>query len=613
MIAFARLQKGALAAGTVLAFLLFFSSSACAQTSYGLALHGELKYPASFRHFDYVNPDAPKGGILHLSALGSFDTLNPFTLKGIAADGVGLVFETLMARSQDEPFSQYGWIAQTVTVAPDNTWVSYILRPEARFQDGSPITPEDVVFSFETLRDKGHPLYRSYYKDVTHVSKTGPREVRFSFRNGDNAELSLILGELPILSKNDWAGKDFSATTLTPPLGSGPYKIGKVVPGRSITLVRNKTWWAANLPINKGRFNFDALTYDYYRDTTVATEAFFAGRYDYRYENIAKNWALEYNTPAVRNGLIKKQVLEDALPVGMQAFIFNIRRPIFRDRRVREALNDAFDFEWANKNLAYSAYQRTESYFENSELAAKGLPSADEQALLAPFRDGLPADLFTTPFSLPKTDGSGNNRANLRRAAALLREAGWTLKNGVLVNKDGKPFTFEILEAQPAFERWVQPFLRNLERLGIHATFRLADSVQVQNRMDSFDFDMTSTVFGQSLSPGNEQTDMWGSAKAQQRGSRNLIGIQNPVVDSLIGTLIHAKTRKDLITACHALDRVLLWQYYVIPHWYIGAYRIAYWDKFGQPAVAPPYGLAVIDTWWVDPQKAEAINRAQNR
>lgn len=598
----------------VFALALLVAAPALAQTAQdGIALHGAPKYPPDFTHFDYVNPDAPKGGTLHLASIGTFDTVNPFTLKGVAADGAGMVFDTLMTQSMDEPFSEYGLLAQSVTVAPDHTWVSYKLRPEARFQDGKPVTADDVIFSFNTLRDKGHPFYRSYYKDVVKAEKTGPETVRFVFRDGANTELPLIMGQLPVFEKTDWKNKDFAATTLTPIIGSGPYKIESMQPGRSITYVRVKNWWGANLPVNKGRYNFDRIAYDYYRDSTVSLQAFFAGRYDFRAENIAKNWALAYNTPAVQQGLIKRQEIKNELPAGMQGFIFNIRRPLFQDVRVREALNDAFDFEWANKNLAYGAYKRTTSYFENSELAATGLPSPAELKLLNPFRAQLPPELFTKPFALPVSDGSGEDRDNLRAAAALLKQAGWTIQNGVLTNAKGQPFTFEIIDDEPAFTRWIEPFLSNLRRLGIQATFRIVDTSQYQNRLDNFDFDMTVSVFPQSLSPGNEEFDFWGSSRANQKGSRNLIGVHDPVVDALLQKLVHADSREDLVTACRALDRVLSWQYYLIPNWYIGSFRIAYWDKFGQPKIAPPYGLAVADTWWIDPAKAAKIDAAQGR
>ncbi|MDE2029362.1 MAG: ABC transporter substrate-binding protein [Alphaproteobacteria bacterium] len=595
------------------AFFLLALPAAAQEAHQGIALHGEPKYKPGFTHFDYVNPNAPKGGTLHLASIGTYDTLNPFTLKGVAADGAGMVFETLMASSLDEPFSEYGWIAQSVTVAPDRSWVEYKLRPQARFQDGAKITPEDVIFSFQILRDKGHPFYRSYYKDVLKVEQTGPDTVKFVFRNGHNTELPMIMGQMPVFEKKSWQGRDFAATTLKPIIGSGPYKIESMVPGRSITYVRVKNWWARNLPVNKGRYNFDRITYDYYRDATVSLEAFLAGRYDFRLENIAKDWALAYDTPAVKEGLIKRQEIPNRLPAGMQAFVFNIRRPIFRNRLVREALNYAFDFEWSDKMFAYNAYRRTTSYFENSELAAKGLPSPAELKLLDPYRKELPPELFTKPFTLPKSNGSGEDRANLEKAAALLKQAGWVLKNGTLVDAQGKPFTFQIVDDEPMFNRWVQPFLRNLERLGIHATFRIVDTAQFQNLMDDFDFDMTIAVFPASLSPGNEEFDFWASNRANQKGSHNLIGVHDPVVDALLKKLVQAKSREDLVTACRALDRVLSWQYYVIPHWYIGSYRIAYWDKFGQPKIAPPYGLAVTDTWWGDPKKTVKIDKAQNR
>ncbi len=566
----------------VFLFLLCGATPAWAQQAVnGIALHGTPKYGRDFTHFDYVNPDAPKGGEFRLDAIGTYDTLNPYTLKGVQADGAAMVFETLMAGSLDEAFTQYGWVAESVTVAPDKSWVSYKLRPQAKFHDGSPITPDDVIFSFETLRDKGHPFYRSYYKDVVKAEKSGTQDVRFTFRDTTNTELPLIMGQLPILSKKFWQGKDFAATTLEPIMGSGPYEVDTFTPGRTISYKRVKNWWAADLPVNKGRFNYDNIRYDYYRDTTVALEGFFAGRYDFRNENVAKNWALSYNTSAVTDGSIKKEVIKNELPAGMQGFIFNTRKPLFQDRRVREALNYAFDFEWSNKNMAYGAYTRTESYFANSELAATGLPSPDELKLLEPLRGKIPDEVFTTEFHEPKTDGSGDNRENLHKAAELLQQAGWTLKDGKLVNAQGQQFTFEIIDAEPMFERWVQPLVANLKRLGIQASFRIVDTSQMQNRMDNFDFDVTVGVFGQSLSPGNEQFDYWSSAKADTKGSRNLIGVHDPAVDALLEKLVHAKSREDLVTACRALDRVLLWQqYYVIPHWYIGSYRVAYWDMF---------------------------------
>jgi microcin C transport system substrate-binding protein len=599
-----------------MALAVLAASPAFAEESLqGIALHGAAKYQPGFTHFDYVNPDAPKGGELRLNALGTFDTINPYTLKGVGADGSGMVFETLMTKSLDEPFTEYGWVAESVTVAPDRSWVSYHLRPEAKFHDGSPITPDDVIFSFDTLRSKGQPFFRSYYKDVSKAEKTGEHDVRFSFKDTKNAELPLIMGELPILSKKSWKDRDFASTTLDPIMGSGPYEVDQIEQGRSISYKRVKDWWGKDLPINKGRYNFDTIRFDYYRDATVALEAFFAGRYDFREENVAKNWALAYDTPAVKQGLIKRDVVKNSLPAGMQGFIFNTRRPIFQDRLVREALNYAFDFEWSNKNFAYGTYQRTQSYFENSELAARGLPSADELKILEPYRGKVPDEVFTKEFKLPQTDGTGvgNIRDNLHKAADLLKQAGWVLKDGKLVNAKGEPFTFEIIDAQPLFERWVQPLLRNLEQLGIQATFRSVDSAQYQNLLDDYNFDVTVAVFSQSLSPGNEQDAYWSSAKADVKGGRNLIGVHDPVVDDLLTKLVQAQSREELVAICRALDRVLLWQYYVIPHWYLGSYRLAYWDQFGMPKTMPPYGLDVVDAWWIDPAKASKIIDAQKR
>jgi len=438
-------------------------------------------------------------------------------------------------------------------------------------------------------------------------------EIKFTFLGNTNTELPLILGQLPVLARHFWKGKDFGATTLEPILGSGPYKVESLTPGRNINYKRVADWWAKDLPVNKGRFNIDTMREDYYRDVTVALEAFFAGRYDVRLENIAKEWATAYTTDAVKKGLIVKQVIDNELPSGMQAFIFNIRRPLFQDRRVREALGYAFDFEWSNKNVAFGAYKRTDSYFANSELAARGLPSPDELKILDPYRGKIPDEVFTKEYKNPSTDGSGNNRENLKKAAELLREAGWALKNGKLENAKGEPLKFEIVDSSPVFERWVQPFLRNLERLGVQANLRTVDSSQYQNMLDNFDFDMTIHVFPQSLSPGNEQRDFWTSGRADMKGSRNLIGIKNPVIDELVEKLIHTQTREELVTLCHALDRVLLWNFYVIPHWYTGGYRLAYWDIFGQPAVAPKYGLAFPETWWIDAEKAKKIEALQKR
>ncbi|MBI1274092.1 MAG: ABC transporter substrate-binding protein [Alphaproteobacteria bacterium] len=605
--------SGLAAAALVIAALCLPHSARAAEGAHGIALHGAPKYPATFSHFDYANPAAPKGGDIHLAAIGTFDNLNPFILKGLAADGMALTVETLMEASLDEPFSQYGLVAESVAVASDKSWVEYHLRPEARFHDGKPVRPEDVIFSFNILSEKGHPFYRSYYRDVAKAEKTGPHSVKFTFKQAGNTELPLIMGQLPVLAEHDWKTRDFAATTLEPPLGSGPYKVEKVDQGRAISFRRVEDWWGKDLPVNRGRYNFDVIYYDYYRDATIALEALFAGRYDFRNENIAKEWATAYNAPPVKEGWIVKKEIANELPAGMQAFVVNTRRPLFKDPRVREALNYAFDFEWANKNIAFGAYKRSGSYFANSELAARGLPGEAELKLLEPLRGRIPDEVFTKEYKNPVTDGSGNNRENLRRATALLREAGWSLKDGKLVNAAGEPFTFTIINETAAFDRWVQPYLRNLERLGIKADFRLVDSAQYQNMIDGFDFDMIIHVFAQSLSPGNEQFDFWGSAKADVKGSRNLIGVKDPAVDALLEKLVKAESREELVAVCRALDRVLLWHHYVIPQWHVGIYRLAYWDKFGRPAETPKYGLGIPDLWWTDPAKAAKINALQKR
>jgi microcin C transport system substrate-binding protein len=579
--------------------------------AHGVSIHGDLKYPAGFKHFAYVNPGAPRGGEVRLAAIGTFDTLNPFTLKGVAAAGMGEVFQTLMAGSADEPSSEYGLVAEAVEVPADRSWVAFTLRSAARFHDGRPLTADDVVWTFETLKAKGHPFFRSYYGQVARAEKIGERKVKFTFARGENRELPLIVGQMPVLSKAYWATRDFEKTTLESPVGSGAYRVESVEPGRSITYRRVRDYWAAALPVNVGRDNFDTIRFDYYRDTTVALEAFKAGQYDFRQENAAKNWATAYSGPAVSQGLIRKEQIPNEVPTGMQAYVFNERRPIFRDPRVRHALAGAFDFEWANAHLFYGAYTRTTSYFSNSELASRGLPGPEELRILEPFRGRVPAEVFGKAYEPPATDGSGNIRDNLRRALALLQTAGWTVRGQKLVNARGEPMEFEILGNDPAFERVHLPFAKNLERLGVTARVRTVDTAQYQNRLDTFDFDVTVAVWGQSLSPGNEQRDMWHSSVANTPGSRNLAGIKDPVVDALVDLLIAAPDRPALVARTRALDRVLLWGHHVIPHWHIQAWRVAYWDKFSRPATAPKYSLG-FDTWWVDPQKDAELARRKS-
>jgi len=593
--------------------LLAAAGAAEAVVSYGMSLYGEYKYQPGFTHFDYADPDALKGGTMKLSSIGSFDTLNPFVIKGVPAAGIGEIFDTLMTRSEDEPATDYPLVAESADLAADRMSVLFTLRKEARFQDGSPITPDDVVWTFGILRDKGAPLYRFYYGDVTKVEKEGDRGVRFTFKSAQNRELPAILSEMPVLSKTYWSTRDFEKTTLDPPLGSGPYKIESVDPGRSITYRRVSDYWGKDLPVNKGRYNVDVIRYDYYRDSTVALEAFKAGQYDIRQENSSKAWATGYDGPALRDGLIKKEVIPNENPVAMQGFAYNLRRPMFQDPLVRQALAYAFDFEWSNKNLFYGAYARTRSYFDNSELAATGVPQGDELKLLEPYRGQIPDDVFTKEYDPPKYDGSGDIRSGLNQAAVLLKQAGWSFKGEQLVNdKTGQPLTFEILNDDPQMERITLPFIQNLKRLGVIATIRTVDVSQYQQRMNNFDYDMTVVVIAQSLSPGNEQREFFGSAAADQPGSQNQIGIKSPVIDALIEQVISAPTRADLVTRVHALDRVLQYGYYLIPQYHLAAYWVAYWDKFRHPATTPKYAPG-LETWWVDPGAETAIQQKQGK
>jgi microcin C transport system substrate-binding protein len=569
----------------------------------GLAMHGQPKYQPGFTHFDYVDPDAPKGGTLRLAAIGSiFDSLNPFILKGVPAAGSTLPFETLLVQSADEPYSEYGLIAQTVEVPPDRSWAIFTLRPQARWWDGTPITADDVVFSFNILKTRGAPQYRLYYQAVTKVETLGPRKVEFFFKSGDDREMPLIVGQMPILPARYWRNRSFDQTTLTPPMGSGPYRVEHVDPGRSITYERVRNYWGRDLPVQRGQYNFDHIRFDYYRDSTVAMEAFKAGEYDIRIENIAKKWVTGYQDwAALKDGLGRMVAFPNQRPAGMQAFAFNIRRPLFQDRRVREALSYAFDFRWTNEHLFYGQYTRTQSYFANSDLAATGLPGPLELKLLEPLKAEIPPEVFTRVFHTPTTDGSGDDRANLLKALALLQSAGWRVEHGILM-KDGRPFRFQILLAMPEFERVVLPFIRNLKRLGIEAGVRTVDTAQYKNRVDHFNFDMIVQQWPQSPSPGNEQWSYWSSRAAGEVGSDNVVGIRNPAVDALIAKLVAAPDRRHLVAATRALDRVLLWNYYVIPQWYVGVDRVAFWNKFGMPKVIPAQGVNFYN-WWIDPEK----------
>ena len=588
--------------GCLIALLLISSGAARADesgTSHGWSLFGDLKYPPDFKRFDYVNPEAPKGGTLRLSATGGFDSLNPFILKGDAASGSSLIYDRLLTGSYDEAGAEYGLLAESVEAAEDFSWVEFTLRPEARWHDGKPVTPEDVVFSFNILREKGAPVYRFYYANVKSVTKAGAHGVRFEFDTVGNRELPLIMGQLPILPAHYWKGRDFEATTLEPPLGSGPYRIGKVDANRSITLERVKDYWGKDLAVNVGAHNFDQIVFEYYRDDTVALEAFKANNFDMRNETSAKNWATAYDFPAAKQGKVTLAELETRNAEPMQGFLFNIRKSKFSDPRVRLAFNYAFDFEWANKNLFYGQYARSSSYFQNSELAASALPDAAELALLEPFRAQLPPEVFTSIYKPPSTDGSGNNRDNLREAQRLLAEAGWQVKNGGLTNTtSGEKMQVEFLLDQPNFERIVSPYVRSLERLGVKASIRVIDTAQYQNRTDAYDFDIVIGGIANSLSPGNEQREYWSSAAADRPGSRNLAGVNSPVVDALIDKIIFAEDRAALIAASRALDRVLLWGHYLVPQWHSPVSRIAYWNVIDYPRPTPDYNIGFPDLWW---------------
>lgn len=597
-----------------LALFCLFSLPAAAQTATpqpSIAMHGDVKYKAGFTHLDYVNPDAPKGGSLKLHAVGTFDSLNPFILKGSPAAGMtflgqSLMYDSLMEQTQDEPFSMYGLIAESIERPADNSWVAFNLRKEAKWADGKQITADDVVWSFNILLEKGTPFFKAYYGDVKEVKATSPSRVIFKFSHNGNSELPLIIAQMSILPKHYWTaeGRDFGNTTLTAPLGSGPYKIDTVSAGRSIEYIRNPDYWGKDLPLNKGQFNFDRIAIDYYKDNNVALEAFLAGQYDYRLENTAKLWKTAYESPAVKDGRIIKEEVEHGRPAGMQGFIYNIRRPVFADKEVRKALAYAFDFEWSNKQFAYGDYTRTDSFFENSDLAAPdGAPTGAELKVLEQYRGKIPDEVFTTRYTPPKNDGSGNMRESLRTAAKILDDAGWKLgKDGIRVNAKGTPLKFEIIDGSPMFERWVLPFIANLKKIGVAANFRTLDPAQYQNRMNDFDYDMTVLPIGQSDSPGNEQRDFWGSEKADIKGSRNYIGVKDKSVDDLIEKIIRAKTREDLVAQTRALDRILLSGYYVIPQWHSDHFNLAYWKKLQRPETLSPLTPGVMETWWAATQ-----------
>ncbi len=591
-------------------FLMQSAGAAEPSEVHGISFWGPLKYPANFTHFDYVNANAPKGGEVRLAEIGSFDSLNPFIVKGNKAPGSGGLFESLMVGALDEPYSMYGLIAKSAVVAPDRSYVEFTLRPEARFQDGSPITAEDVVFSFDTLKKEADPTYRISYAQISSAAALSTYRVRFTFSDKTKRELPLIAAGMPIISKAYYTTHDFTKTTLEPPLGSGPYKIVSVDAGRSIVYERVKDYWGAHLPVRVGQNNFDRIRHDMYRDESVAVEALKAGNYDLREENVARSWATAYTGGAFDTGKLKKELIANEVPQGMQGFAFNLRRAKFADRRVREAIGLTLDFEWMNRSLFYSAYKRDESYFLNTPYAAKGLPDDREKALLEPFRDQLPSGLLTEEFHLPVTDGSGNNRAQLIKADKLLSDAGWVIKDGKRVNaQTGEALTLEFLFQSPAYERVASPMRKHLKQLGIDASIRVIDDAQYVKRMETFDYDLVMLVVNRSVFfPGTEQVLYWSSSQADQQGSDNYGGIKSPVIDALLSRITSANSEEELLPAGRALDRVLLWENYMIPNWYLGAYRVAYWDKFGRPKIQPKYSLGFPQIWWIDTAKEKVIN-----
>ncbi|MBN8919176.1 MAG: ABC transporter substrate-binding protein [Rhizobiales bacterium] len=602
---------------------------------HGASLFGSVKYPADFKHFDYVNPDAPKGGSVRLGAVGTYDNFNMVVsgVKGSLAAGTDLISDTLMTPAYDEVSTEYGLLAEAMRFPADYSSVTYRLRAEAKWHDGKPVTPEDVIYSLEVLK-KNSPVYGSYYRHVVKAEQTGERDVTFTFDAPGNRELPQIVGQLTVLPKHWWEGtdangrkRDVTATTLEPPLGSGAYRIKSFEPGRNIVYERVPDFWGAKVPANVGRDNFDAIRFEYFRDPTVALEAFKGDQIDWRTENSAKNWATAYDFPAVRD----KRVLLEEFPIRnqgiMQAFVFNTRRDKFKDPRVRQALNYAFDFEEINKTMFFGQYVRIDSYFMGTELAwnwrpdpqsgaapdvvpaaENGLPQGRELEILETVRDQVPPEVFTTPFRNPTGTGPEAMRANLREAMRLLKEAGYEIRNRRLVNaRTGEPLTIEFLLSEPTFER-VALFLKpSLERLGIEMTVRTVDDSQYENRLRSWDFDVVVGSWPQSLSPGNEQRTFWGSAAADQPGSRNFAGIRSPAVDKLIDRIIFAKDRAELVAATRALDRVLLWGHYVIPQWTYGKMRTARWDRYGRPETMPVYGAAAFPTiWWAKQKQADS-------
>lgn len=581
---------------------------------HALSLMGDVKYPAGFKHFDYVNPNAPKGGLLRLGVDGTFDSFNHIITRGTPAAGISTIYDTLMTGSFDEVATEYGLIAESARYPEDYSSVTYRLRKNARWHDGKPITPEDVIWTFEMLKEH-NPQRRYYYRHVVKAEKTGERDVTFTFDQPGNRELPQIVGQIAPMPKHWWTGKDADGKersiangTLEPPLGSSAYKLKSFISGRTIVYERVKDYWAAALPVRIGHDNFDEIRYEYFRDDTVEIEAFKADQFDFRLENVAKNWATAYDVPAVKEKRLLLETFPDRARGVMQGFILNLRREKFSDPRVRLALNYAMNFENMNKNFFFGQYVRIASYFSGTELSFKGLPQGKELEILETVRGKVPEAVFTKEYKNPVFDSQESVRANLREAARLLREAGYEVREGRLVNgKTGEPFTIEFLIASPSFDRVILFYGEDLKRLGIQFTVRQVDASQYQNRVRSRDFDAIVAGWGQSLSPGNEQYEYFGSESADRQGSSNYAGIKNEAVDALIKRVVFAKDREELIVATRALDRVLMWNHYVVPMWSIDVSRVARWDRFGKPEKLPEYSIGFPDIWWFDKDRAAKV------
>lgn len=593
------------------------AARASGEERHGLSSFGDLKYPAGFARFDYVEPMAPKGGTFSTQiatttgnqSFETFNTLNIYVLKGDGAAGLDLTFDSLMTRALDEPDALYGLIARSVRISPDGLAYRFSLRPQARFHDGSRLTARDVAFSIRILKEKGHPRIAQVLRDVAEAVPEGDEAVTVTFAPGRSRDLPLIVAELPVFSEAYYRTRDFEASTLEAPLGSGPYQVGRFEVGRFIAFERVRDYWGADLAVNAGQNNFDEIRYEYFRDRDVAFEAFKAGAFTWREEFTARVWATGYDFPAATEGRVRRETVPDATPSGTQGWWFNLRRPVFKDPRIREAIGLAFDFEWTNQNLMYGAYTRTASFFENSDLKAEGMPSAAELALLDPFRGKVPDEVFGQPWVPPRSDGSGQDRSLLRRADTLLREAGCTREGGQLRLPGGQPLAFEFLDSTPVFQPHVQPFIKNLSLLGIRASSRIVDPAQYQSRLKDFDFDVVAARFGGSVTPGAALREVYGSRSAATPGSQNLAGIGDPAVDAMLDRIADAASREDLTVACKALDRCLRAGRYWVPMWYSGTHRLALWDIYGRPAALPKYGLGAPALWWHDAAKARRIGR----